>query len=527
VQDVSFTEFVVARWSTLYRLAVLLAGPEDADDLAQEALVRAYLAWPDIEEHAADDQVKSILAATAAARPRVAEPGTDDSHQPAGSRTDRQGLDAEFGRLPPRQRTVLVLRHYEMLSDAEIAHTLGCSVETVTAETPVVEARVDPAELGDELVRRAGEAVVPLPPVAAVLARGHEARRRRTRRGLAWSAGVAAFVVVGLALANLVQAGTSDRPPRATPTIEVPRDLAALPTGERPRIAYAVRRLLHVNGGDVVVLPGKPETIVQTSHWLFVAYRSGGIVRIDPDTMKATTVQAVSGGQLVTDPSGDHIAWLDGGTGSTAVVVQSVDSTGLVSDVQNFPVGPHCCDNPFLVDGITPDGSVIASLPAESRAWVWTTPDGGESEVREISGIGNGVVTKVTAGGIVVQYGSSHFALGDLQGDAFFVRDEINARVADFGDPSGDRVVFTDTNGEVHARKRPFSAASLRDGQDVRLELPVLAESFASARWEDDRHVLLDLSDVSMPDGALVRCDVVSGRCEIAARLDGPHLLAD
>jgi hypothetical protein len=512
--DDSFAAYVVARWSMLYRLAALLVGVDRADEVAQAALVRAYLTWPELEEHTAtDDLVKGLLAVEAAAGP-------------AGTAIDGPTVWAEVTRLPPRQRTVLVLRHHEMLTDDEIARALRCPAETVSAEGLVLDTEPDVTELRDELARHAQAVDVPLPPVEAVIARGHVERRRRTRRGLLWAAGAAAVLVVGLVLGNLVQAATSEHPSASRPTIAVPRSLSVLPTGEPPRIAYSVRRLLHVRGGRVVVMPERPLTIVQTSHWLFLAYRSGGIVRIDPETTVATTVQADSGGQVVTDPSGDQIAWLGGGAGSPVVAVQSVDTTGLVSDRQRFTDESQCCDGPFLVDGITSDGTVIASLPAEGRAWAWHTPDGGERRMGEISGLGNGVVTQVTAAGIAVQYGSSHFALGALQGEAFFVRDEINARSADFGDPNGHRVVYADPEGGIHVRARPFSPTTLRDGQDVRLRLPTLAEGFAAARWEDDRHVLLDVSDASMPAGALVRCDVGNGRCEVAAALEGPHLLA-
>jgi DNA-directed RNA polymerase specialized sigma24 family protein len=526
--DESFAAYVVARWSMLYRLAALLAGEPGADELTQTALVRAFLSWQELEEHAAtDDLVKGLLAATAASAP----PAEMAGELPPGSRSDRRTLWGEVDRLLPRQRAVLVLRHYEMLSDDEIARALGCSLETVTAEGLALETGVDLAELRDELARQAREVDVPLPPVASLLARGHEARRRRTRRGAGWAVAAAVVVVGGLALGNLIQASTSDGPrsARPTPSVAIPRFLSMLPRGEEPRIAYSVRRSLHLGSGRVVALPERPSAIVQTSRWLFVAYLSGEIVRVDTEAGAVATVQDDSRGEVVTDPSGDHVAWLTGGGGPAVVAVQSVDAQGsvLLSDEQAFPARPRCCDNPFLVNGITPDGTVIASMPAASRAWAWTTPDGGtESQVREISGLGNGVISQVTAGGIVVQYSSSHFAIGVLQDDAFLVHDEINAREADFGDPLGHRVVYVDTNGETHVRERAPRGRSRRGTQDVRLQLPAFDEGFSSARWEDDGHVLLDVSDASTSNGVLVRCDVRTGRCETAARFDGPHLVA-
>jgi hypothetical protein len=56
--------------------------------------------------------------------------------------------------------------------------------------------------------------------------------------------------------------------------------------------------------------------------------------------------------------------------------------------------------------------------------------------------------------------------------------------------------------------------------------LPTIGDGFSAVRWEDNDHVLLELSDASVPRGALVRCAVDSGACEIAARFSGPHVVA-
>jgi RNA polymerase sigma factor (sigma-70 family) len=47
---------------------------------------------------------------------------------------DRVALWRALGRLPRRQRAVLVLRYYEGLSEAEIADTLGCATGTVKSQ---------------------------------------------------------------------------------------------------------------------------------------------------------------------------------------------------------------------------------------------------------------------------------------------------------------------------------------------------------------------------------------------------------
>ena len=53
------------------------------------------------------------------------------SPDPAEGFIDRQALLGELAKLSRRQRTALVLRYYEGLSDAEIAEVMGCTQSTV------------------------------------------------------------------------------------------------------------------------------------------------------------------------------------------------------------------------------------------------------------------------------------------------------------------------------------------------------------------------------------------------------------
>ena len=56
-----------------------------------------------------------------------------DAREPdyAEAQAERSALLAQVGKLPRRQRAVLVLRYYEGLSDAQIARLLGCAETTV------------------------------------------------------------------------------------------------------------------------------------------------------------------------------------------------------------------------------------------------------------------------------------------------------------------------------------------------------------------------------------------------------------
>jgi len=141
-----FTDFVGARWVSLKRYAFLLVGDErEAEDLVQTALAKTYVAWERISAREAVDSYtrtcltrsflsskrrKRLLELPFGVAPEVAS--TDplpDAHE------DRDELWIALRELAPGQRATLVLRYYEDLSEAEIAHLLGCSRGTVKSQT--------------------------------------------------------------------------------------------------------------------------------------------------------------------------------------------------------------------------------------------------------------------------------------------------------------------------------------------------------------------------------------------------------
>ena len=137
----AFEEFAHAQAGRFARLAYVLTGHREATrDLVQETLVALWRAWPRV--CAADNPgayARRVMVNThlmQVRRHRVEEvlvdapeasAGDDHAARHAESDAMRQALD----RLSPRQRTVLVLRFYEGLGDAEIASVLRCRQSSV------------------------------------------------------------------------------------------------------------------------------------------------------------------------------------------------------------------------------------------------------------------------------------------------------------------------------------------------------------------------------------------------------------
>jgi RNA polymerase sigma-70 factor (sigma-E family) len=144
-QPVTILEDLIhARGERLLHAAVLLAGSQaDGEDLLQAALERVFRRWRSIDGdpegylrrtiyHLAADgwrrngRMRSRLGLLA--RPDVQPDQTASVDQ-------RDQLMRLLHKLPPRQRTAIVLRYWEEHSEAETARLMGCSVGTVKAST--------------------------------------------------------------------------------------------------------------------------------------------------------------------------------------------------------------------------------------------------------------------------------------------------------------------------------------------------------------------------------------------------------
>ena len=140
-----FAELVEARSTALLRLAYAVVGDHQlAQDLLQEALVKVYVAWPRLRDaSAAEAYARRTIVTTAISwrrRRSFHEPPVDVVPDSGGDtdQSDRLAthdvLWQQVCGLPPRQRTALVLRYYEDLSEAETADLMGCSTGTVKSQ---------------------------------------------------------------------------------------------------------------------------------------------------------------------------------------------------------------------------------------------------------------------------------------------------------------------------------------------------------------------------------------------------------
>ncbi len=142
--DSAFDDLVLRHRGPVYRLAFRLMGNhQDADDLSQEAFLRAYRGLRRFRGEAQFRTwmtrivVNVALSARQARRPTVplSEAGLEavhDTEDPLDRALQAQVRRAVEG-LPPRQRQVLMLKVYEGLKFVEIARAASISTGTAKA----------------------------------------------------------------------------------------------------------------------------------------------------------------------------------------------------------------------------------------------------------------------------------------------------------------------------------------------------------------------------------------------------------
>lgn len=143
----SFETWARARQQALVRTAYLLTGDfQRAEDLVQEALVRAAIRWDVLRDSNPDAWMRTVIYREHVSwwrrhrRESVVATVADGSLAPPGE----AGLmltDA-LARLTRGQRAAVLLRYVEDLTAAQAADVLGVSVGTVKKQTSIALARL-------------------------------------------------------------------------------------------------------------------------------------------------------------------------------------------------------------------------------------------------------------------------------------------------------------------------------------------------------------------------------------------------
>ncbi|MEV8608170.1 SigE family RNA polymerase sigma factor [Amycolatopsis sp. NPDC051373] len=155
--DSEFADFVHAVSPRLLHAAYLLTGDRhQAEDDVQTALVRTYTSWPRIRKQDPFAYARKVLANHVIDRWRrpYREQATEEVPERAVERdftvgvADQEWLMRALAPLSPRERAIVVLRHFWDLSEADVAAELKVSLGTVksTNSRALAKMRVTAAE---------------------------------------------------------------------------------------------------------------------------------------------------------------------------------------------------------------------------------------------------------------------------------------------------------------------------------------------------------------------------------------------
>jgi len=155
-----FEEFAHAASNRLYGTAYLLTRDHGlAEDLLQTSLVKTWEAWSriTIDPHLYLRKVMVNTQATWWRRKWRGEKPTEELPEAPASAgvepAERLDLWEAIGRLPTRQRAVIVLRYFDDLTEAQPAQVLGVSPGTIKSQTSraVDKLRIDPTIVSTDL----------------------------------------------------------------------------------------------------------------------------------------------------------------------------------------------------------------------------------------------------------------------------------------------------------------------------------------------------------------------------------------
>ena len=128
--DDRFDDCFLVAYQSAYRV---LGNRSDAEDIAQEAMTRAYTKWRKVREYAEPwlSRVATNLALDVVRRRARQRPTERAALHVVDTTDERLDLAAAVARLPRRQREVVALRYVADLPEEDVARLLGCSTGTV------------------------------------------------------------------------------------------------------------------------------------------------------------------------------------------------------------------------------------------------------------------------------------------------------------------------------------------------------------------------------------------------------------
>lgn len=146
MDEQGFTEWVCGRQRQLLRSAYLLTGDlHRAEDLVQEALTKVALRWSRLADGNPTAYALRIIARDNISWWRRRRDVPTDRLHDAGATSEPEialVVRGALARLTPNQRAVLVLRHFEDLTERETADVLGVSIGTVKSQNAAALARL-------------------------------------------------------------------------------------------------------------------------------------------------------------------------------------------------------------------------------------------------------------------------------------------------------------------------------------------------------------------------------------------------
>ncbi|MCZ3390012.1 MAG: SigE family RNA polymerase sigma factor [Actinomycetia bacterium] len=149
--EATFTAWARMHQARLVRSAFLLSGSQpQAEDLVQETLIKVAERWSRLEHENPEAYARKVLFNSFVSWRRLKRNSTPavaasrDLAEPDHSAriVQRESLIAALAHLTKKQRSVLVLRYFEDLSEQQTAEVLGVTVGTVKSHSAAALTRL-------------------------------------------------------------------------------------------------------------------------------------------------------------------------------------------------------------------------------------------------------------------------------------------------------------------------------------------------------------------------------------------------